>query len=743
MPRMLLCEGPRAMHWFGLHRHWPVVLAASLGIIVSLSLFSHARKIAQDRVSAEFSVQAESRAHNLQEVLSRYEGTIEGFAAAFPYQHIDAEQFRAYAKNVFLASSVLQSGFENLLWAPRVVDRDRAAYEAAAQDQQHPHFTIQERGDGLSLTTAPQRPDYYPIRYIAPDRADAPFGLDLKQSDALEEAITTGAMTATASMHMHHGADASLLFVPVYPTANRGGPGVTPVGVLAFRLSIGTAIDAIIGAFEPAPQGIDLYVIDDAAPQGRRLIYDHPAGFAARDQPENEAKALVEPYWGSSFSFAGRDFTMIVRPTPALLAARLAGAGWFELCSGLLLTALVVLYLITSRARADRLRQLAERLQREVAARRGTEENLRLTQLAMDRSSEAICLLDPSGRYLNVNDAMCRQLGYSREELLSMSVFEVAVQTNRETWAERWNDYRRSGGRSFEGHRVTRDGRIYPVDITISFIEFGDREYLFTVARDATERRQIENELRTAKDLAETANQAKSLFLANMSHELRTPLNAIIGFSEVISSALFGPLDTRYCDYALDIHGSGHHLLRIVNDLLDLSKVEAGRLDLHETPVPVGAIFETCRRMVSDRATAGGIALDFQPTDLEVSADELRLGQVLLNLVSNAVKFTPEGGQVTVWAGLALSGEVVISVADTGIGMAQEDIPRALQPFGQIDNSLSRPHGGTGLGLPLALRLIELHSGTLTIDSELGKGTTATVVLPRERTRHGMQASAD
>jgi signal transduction histidine kinase len=139
--------------------------------------------------------------------------------------------------------------------------------------------------------------------------------------------------------------------------------------------------------------------------------------------------------------------------------------------------------------------------------------------------------------------------------------------------------------------------------------------------------------------------------------------------------------------------------------------------------------------MVSDRAAAGGIKLDFGDTDLEVSADELRLEQVLLNLVSNAVKFTPTGGRVAVAASLVAGGEVEIRVSDTGIGMAAEDIPRALQPFGQIDNSLARPHGGTGLGLPLAQRLVELHGGTMTIDSTLSRGTTVTVTLPPERTR--------
>jgi PAS domain S-box-containing protein len=728
-------RNPRLMNWIGIHRQWPAALAAALGVIASLLLFDHARKTAEDRLSAEFSAQAESRGRELQEALSRYEGTIEGFAAAFPYENIDTDRFRAYAKTVFLASSVLRSGVESIAWAPRVSAAERRAFEAAARIERHDEYAVRDKTDDGRLEPAAPTADYFPLRYVEPERSDTPLGLDLSRLRELRDAVATGRTFATRTMEMWYGTEASLLFVPVYPATAKNGGG--PIGVLTFRMSIAAAIDAIIGAFEPIPQGIDLYVIDDAAPAGKRLIYDQAAEAGqAQSRPGDEARALVEPYWGSSFSFAGRDCTVVMRVTPALMTEKLAGAGWFELGAGLVLTGLLTLYLVTSRTRSMRLRQLAGRLQREVAVRRSAEDNLRLTQLAMDRSSEAICLIDRSGRYLNVNDATCRQLGYSREELLGMTVFDVAVETNRDTWGDRWELSKQLGSRSVEGHRITKDGRTIPVDITLSHIQFRDREYLFTVARDATMRRLGEQELRTARDLAESANRAKSQFLANMSHELRTPLNAIIGFSEVISSALFGPLDARYRDYAQDIHGSGHHLLRIINDLLDLSKVEAGRLELRDTPVAVASIFETCRRMVVDRAAAAGVELEFRPTGLEIRVDELRLEQVLLNLVSNAVKFTSTGGHVDVSATLALSGEVVISVADTGIGMAPEDIPRALQPFGQIDNSLSRPHGGTGLGLPLARRLVELHGGTMSIDSELGKGTTVTVVLPADRTHH-------
>ncbi|MBV8777842.1 MAG: PAS domain S-box protein, partial [Alphaproteobacteria bacterium] len=570
--------------------------------------------------------------------------------------------------------------------------------------------------------------------YFEPEQADAPVGLDVSQSAAVERAIASARPVASPPKRATYGDDASLLYVPVFPAAEPGH-NVLPVGILTVRLSFGSALGAIIEGLEPTAAGTDFYVIDDAAPRGQRLVY---AAGAAADRtegtPTDEAAALVAPYWSAPFRFAGRDFTLILRGTPRLLNARTAGAGRLELAGGLLMTLLLTLYLVASRARAARLRELAETLQREAAVRRAAEQELRLLQAAMDRSSEAISLVHPSGRYLNVNDATCRQLGYSREELLGMTVFDVAVQTTPQNWAERWQHHKELGSSNFEGQRRTKDGRMIPVDITMSYFRYGDNEYLFTVARDATIRRQIEHELRTARDLAESANQAKTNFLANMSHELRTPLNAIIGFSEVISSALFGPLDARYRDYAQDINGSGHHLLRIINDLLDLSKVEAGRLELRDRPVAISAIFETCRRMVADRATAAGVALDFGQTELQVSGDELRLEQVLLNLVSNAVKFTPRGGEVRVVARLEETGEVTITVADTGIGMAPEDIPRALQPFGQIDNSLSRPHGGTGLGLPLAQRLVELHGGTMSIGSSLGRGTTVTVTLPPERT---------
>ena len=247
-----------------------------------------------------------------------------------------------------------------------------------------------------------------------------------------------------------------------------------------------------------------------------------------------------------------------------------------------------------------------------------------------------------------------------------------------------------------------------------------------------------------AKEEAEAASRSKSEFLANMSHELRTPLNAIIGFSDVMADEKFGPLGSgRYVQYSRDVGDSGRHLLNLINDVLDISKVEYGKLELIEEAVDLAEIIDGSLRLVRERADAAEVALAVEmPAPLPpLWADSRRIKQILLNLLSNAIKFTPPGGQVRLRA-VARGDGLVLAVEDSGIGMDASGLELAMRPFGQVDSKLARKYSGTGLGLPLSKAFVALHGGTLEVESRPGEGTVVTVTLPRRRMIAGRAETA-
>ena len=339
----------------------------------------------------------------------------------------------------------------------------------------------------------------------------------------------------------------------------------------------------------------------------------------------------------------------------------------------------------------------------------------------LESAPDAMVIVDEEHRIVLINALAEALFGYRRNELLGQPIEMLMPERAREKYQAA------SLGGVIELDGVRKDATTVPVEVSLAPLRTEAGILVSNAIRDITQRRQIEARLAQA-------SQAKSDFLANVSHELRTPLNAIIGFSEMIRDAVIGPVDARYREYGGDINEAGRHLQNIINDILDISKIEGGRLELREEIVSIGESVEACRRIIATMAQAAGVSLSINlPNSLPpIRSDQVRFQQILLNIMSNAVKFTPSGGRVSVSAAIGADGAVV-AVEDTGIGMKPEDIAVALEPFRQIDGALSRRFNGTGLGLPLAKALVELHGGCLEIQSAPSEGTTVRIHLPLER----------
>ncbi|WP_407356057.1 PAS domain-containing sensor histidine kinase [Methanolobus sp. WCC5] len=365
--------------------------------------------------------------------------------------------------------------------------------------------------------------------------------------------------------------------------------------------------------------------------------------------------------------------------------------------------------------------------------------NERMSQLALQESEkkyrtyvntspQPVFVMDFAGNYVDVNPAACKISGYSRKELLKMNLGDLYIPGEEEIYLKTIKKLQFEGHISEEFPFVKKDGTVFYLATQI--VSIPDNRFL-AMCMDITEKKKAENEMLQAKIAAENANRTKSEFLANMSHELRTPLNSVIGFSDILLSEVAGKINGKQSGYLKNISNSGKHLLNIINEILDISKIESGKMKLHKEHVVLHEIFREIIATLYHIADQRGIELKILPGSEKdcVYAVRAKLKQVLYNLVGNAIKFTDDNGHVTIYAQIK-ECFVHISVTDTGIGIPQDGLEKLFQPFVQLDSSQARKYEGTGLGLALSREIVELHGGSIRAESEPGKGSTFTFTMP-------------
>jgi len=761
-------------------RYLAVTLTLSIGVMLSCAAFVVMHIEGQRERQVAFNQLADERARSIEINIRHHLDILLDIQTFYAASHaVERDEFITFVQRTLPR----YAGVQALGWVPRVLAVEREGHEKQTRDAGHPDFRITEPTAQGQAVPALQRPQYFPVSYLEPTAGnEALVGLDVAAYppwlEVVHEARDTGTAIATLQSPFgrgNHTPSHLLVFLPVYgnglpqATLEERRQNLQGFGVGLFRIE--ALVENALVVFSHG--GIDIALYDASPIPDKLIVYMHASrtrpGTPSRIQTDAQVQSGLR--YVRTFAAAGHQWSILCTLAPQFFVLMPIYESWGAFAGGLSCTGLVVVYFFYSMGRKARIEQLvAQRttqlsaanadLEHEITERQRAEEAFRESELRFRQLAEHIheifYLFEvESEQMLYISPAYEQIWGRSERALYQQATdFIEAVHPDDRPGVYTMLDQHTRGENSTIEYRIVRpNGEVrWILDRSFPFRDSIRNVYRVAgIAEDITERKQAEEALRQMNDVLEQrvaertaalsaanielakATRLKDEFLASMSHELRTPLNAILGLSEALQEQVYGPLTDKQGQSLRRIEESGRHLLALITDILDLSKIEAGKVALNVTPVDVEGVCQASLRLIHESAQKKQLHVTSR-VDLAVStlaADERRLKQMVVNLLSNAVKFTPAGGSI----GLEVTAhpheqEVDFTVWDTGIGIAEADMERLFRPFVQLDSSLARHHAGTGLGLSLVARLAALHGGRVTLESTVGQGSRFSIVMP-------------
>ncbi len=704
----------------------PIIIFCA-GAFLALSVWWMTEGWEREDIQAQLNHQGALHTAAIQRELKLDIGVLVGLRGLFnASDKVTRAEFAIYTRPIATRHPSIQA----LEWIPRVSHAFREAMEASAQLDDLKGFGFTERGAGSRMVKAAVRDEYFPVYYVEPMAGNEKvLGFNLASSAirrvTLEAARDSGKILATASINLLQTKEKQkglLLLAPVY----RWPPATLRQhrqALMGFTLGVLRLSSLMERAQEHFGESNDIYLelFDITAPKPEQLY------ASAGETPQagsNVFKAQEE------FEVAGRRWRAIYRSSPAFEQAHQRVLPLFLGIVGLLLSALGALYARTLLIREARVQTLVAQRTDELEGSRS-----RVTAI-LKTAVTAIITIDTHGNVRLFNPAAERMFGYSAAEVAGQNVkmlMPEPYQSEHDGYLHAYHTTRRPRiigmGREVEARR--KDGSVFPIHLAVGEAETDDAPFFVGMITDITAQKAAEQALLESKQKAEEANRQKSDFVNMISHELRTPLTVLLGYLPLLQDERMMPDKAMVAQIAIDMDASGTHLLELINDLLDISKIESGKMELRRQRVGVEEALDTVVTQLRPKAEAKGLTLqrEGECPAASANADPFRLQQILINLVGNAIKFT-DSGHITVSCACE-DQALLFHVSDSGKGIPAAELPHIFERFQQVDNSSTREQGGSGLGLAITRQLVELHGGEVRAQSTPGAGSRFSFTLPR------------